>query len=327
MNIKEKKWKLYRHINKENGKMYIGITSTKFKNRWRSGKGYSGVFASAINKYGWDNFYHEVLTTNGFIVYTTEKEETLLYFTKEEVKQKEIDLIKEYKTLSNEHGYNVSKGGDLSGRVNSRKVFQYDLQGKFIKEWNSVADIERDMNLNSANISACCLDKCVTAGNFVWSYKKINKNKVLKKVNNKGCIYNIIYQYSKDCKFIKQWNNISEITEILGYNKNAIYNNCNKKTSTSYNFVWSYTKLTKKQVLEQSKYIKYIYQYNKEGVLIKKWDNLEQIINATNFNSRPILYCLKNCQLTAYEFVWSYTTLNKKEIQKRNIKTNKRIYY
>ena len=54
---------VYRHVNEVNGKVYIGITCQSLNDRWRNGKGYgkSTHFAHAIQKYGWDNFEHEIL--------------------------------------------------------------------------------------------------------------------------------------------------------------------------------------------------------------------------------------------------------------------------
>jgi predicted GIY-YIG superfamily endonuclease len=55
---------VYQHKNKINGKVYIGITSQKLEQRWGSqGCNYksSPHFYSAIQKYGWDNFEHNIL--------------------------------------------------------------------------------------------------------------------------------------------------------------------------------------------------------------------------------------------------------------------------
>ena len=92
---------VYQHKNKINGKVYIGITSQKPEQRWGSqGCNYksSPHFYSAIQKYGWDNFEHNILFTD---------------LTKEQACLKEQELIKEYNSMNREFGYNSTSGGDI----------------------------------------------------------------------------------------------------------------------------------------------------------------------------------------------------------------------
>ena len=92
---------VYQHKNKINGKVYIGITSQKPEQRWGSqGCNYksSPHFYSAIQKYGWDNFEHNILFTE---------------LTKEQACLKEQELIKEYNSMNREFGYNSTSGGDI----------------------------------------------------------------------------------------------------------------------------------------------------------------------------------------------------------------------
>ena len=92
---------VYQHKNKINGKVYIGITSQKLEQRWGSqGCNYksSPHFYSAIQKYGWDNFEHNILFTD---------------LTKEQACLKEQELIKEFNSMNREYGYNSTSGGDI----------------------------------------------------------------------------------------------------------------------------------------------------------------------------------------------------------------------
>lgn len=55
---------------------------------------------------------------------------------------------------------------------NMRKVNQYDLQGNFIKQWNSIIDFlkENNLNLKNSNITTCCKGKRKNAYGFIWRY-------------------------------------------------------------------------------------------------------------------------------------------------------------
>ena len=93
---------VYIHTCKANGKKYVGIT-TKIKPelRWAEGNGYQANkhFYSAIQKYGWTNFQHEVFEVD----------------SKEEMYYAEKYLIAYYHTTESEFGYNHSSGGENGG--------------------------------------------------------------------------------------------------------------------------------------------------------------------------------------------------------------------
>ena len=102
-----KKYLVYKHTNKVNGLVYIGITSMKPKKRWANGYGYkpgkdkdgnerSLYFWNAIQKYGWDGFDHLILVR---------------CLTKEEAEWLEIQLIAAYDSTDRSKGYNLTKGG------------------------------------------------------------------------------------------------------------------------------------------------------------------------------------------------------------------------
>lgn len=94
----DKKYIIYEHINKVNGKKYIGQTCQKPEYRWNHGEGYknSVYFYSAIKKYGWNNFEHNILYTG---------------LTQKEANELEEKLIKEYDLTNREKGYNSDSGG------------------------------------------------------------------------------------------------------------------------------------------------------------------------------------------------------------------------
>jgi hypothetical protein len=55
---------------------------------------------------------------------------------------------------------------------NSKKVNQYDLNGNFIKTWDSLSDVKRELNIATSTISAVCANKrgYKSTGGFIWRY-------------------------------------------------------------------------------------------------------------------------------------------------------------
>ena len=52
----------------------------------------------------------------------------------------------------------------------SKSVLQYDLEGNFIKEWQSTRECERN-GFNHSVICKCCNGKLKTYKGFIWKYK------------------------------------------------------------------------------------------------------------------------------------------------------------
>lgn len=89
---------VYVHANNINGKRYVGITNNP-KARWYgNGKAYKDCkhFATAIKKYGWENFTHYLLESD---------------LTLEEANALEQKYIAKYKTQDRQYGYNIQPGG------------------------------------------------------------------------------------------------------------------------------------------------------------------------------------------------------------------------
>lgn len=112
-------YSVYMHTS-PSGKRYIGITKQKPEQRWGKGRNYksNSYFTSAIEKYGWDNFTHEIL----FQVDSLEK-----------AKELEIQLIAQYRSDEREYGYNITKGGDPcnrglgeEGRKQNRRNYEHE---------------------------------------------------------------------------------------------------------------------------------------------------------------------------------------------------------
>lgn len=75
-------------------------------------------------------------------------------------------------------GMNFSSMKGVTGANNpfSKRVFQYDLNGKLIKEWDSVMLASTELNIHRSNISQVCTGrnpKRTTAGGFFWRHDKV----------------------------------------------------------------------------------------------------------------------------------------------------------
>nr|DAW62262.1 MAG TPA: homing endonuclease [Caudoviricetes sp.] len=58
----------------------------------------------------------------------------------------------------------------LNDPKKSKRVLQYDLNGRFIKKWESASEVQRKLSVNSSNIIQNCRGNVKTAGGFIWKY-------------------------------------------------------------------------------------------------------------------------------------------------------------
>lgn len=167
---------VYKLTNKINGKIYIGITSRSVSKRWNNGNGYKGqVIGDAIAKYGWVNFEKVILVDK---------------ISQKEAFKMEQDLIKKYKTQIKKYGYNRSAGGE-SGSFRAYnvqykrmvKTYQYDLDGNFLKEYPSIEEAKRQLNVTGGNISACCNGYRKIAHGYRWFHEF--KGEKIEKIESK----------------------------------------------------------------------------------------------------------------------------------------------
>ena len=194
---------IYKHTS-PSGKVYIGQTCKKPEHRWENGKGYEGctLFFSAIQKYGWNNIQHEILFTGLDQLNADIIEEDLIYYYKQIGKSynlatggkvnrgwKHSDETKEKMRLNNlgENNPNYGKSPSketrekiskaMKGNVNgAKRVEQIDKNTlEVIKVWDSLSEVERQLNIPTGNISNVCKGKGKTAGGYKWRYKNGRK--------------------------------------------------------------------------------------------------------------------------------------------------------
>ena len=185
------------------GKVYIGITSRNPLYRWSNGNGYiqNRYFYSAIKKYGWNAFQHEILFSD---------------LSKEDACNIEKELIYKFQSNKREYGYNLSSGGEnpaegvrlseetrkkmseshkgwkpteeqrlnyseaakkrgnhKTGKIGkecgkSITVLQIDLNGLIVGKFYGASEAERLTGINQNHIRDVWYGKRKTAGGYKW---------------------------------------------------------------------------------------------------------------------------------------------------------------
>ncbi len=132
-------------------------------------------------------------------------------------------------------------------RTNSKKlynpIYQFDIDGNFIKKWNSCGDICDYYGIKDSHIYDCISGKCHSAYGYVWSKTPditvVKKSKISKNKHNRQKRRHI-NQYDLNGVFISSFPSQTEAAIKVGVKQPAISLCCNGKTKTSGGYIWKY---------------------------------------------------------------------------------------
>lgn len=251
--MEERNYKVYMHTNKINRKVYIGITKQKPKYRWKKdGKGYSKkdnvYFYNAIQKYGWDNFEHEIIASN---------------LTKDEAEKFEILLIREFDSTNRNLGYNIQNGGNTTGTHSvevreklskmkkgiptgligglsaiAKEVDVYSIDGEYVCSFESMNLASEKFGSDVSNICACCNGKIKTSMGMVFRYKGDRFDKF--QVNH------VVYGKKVACldlntgEVVNVYDSLEIASKIHNISKSQIVRYCKDQVKNKLKFDWKY---------------------------------------------------------------------------------------
>lgn len=292
---------IYKITNLVNGKTYVGqYTGVKIPFKYYMGGG--TVLRQAIKKYGKANFKKEIIIEGEF--------------NKELLNSMEIHYIQLYSPALTANSYNLDKGGS-SGSVMIKPVLQYTLDGQFIKMWNSAEEASIATNTYITNIISSANDTNISANNFLWLYNEENLQKKLQRLYNfkNGLSKENVHKhniYIYDNNEWKIFKGTVKAAEFLGGNHAQVLRCIN----TEKGYHWYKGILVSNRLLEtipESEYLKRkpivhkkINQYTLDGILIKTWEDKQELINAFNGKTSGIYKACSGGNKTGYGFIWQY---------------------
>ena len=217
---------IYKHTNTKNNKCYIGQT-VQVKDpekRWQKGNGYVNQpkFYRAISKYGWEAFNHEILE---------------YCISAEHANLREQYYIAKFDSIN--YGYNTSLGGSIPQHF-QKAIYQLDANKNILAIYESTRQAERITGISQANISHCCLGIVNSANGFYWCHVEDYDNYQIKSIGlSKGQPKRVL-QYTKDGKFVAEFNSCSEAERLTGIKHQNISKCCTGKLPQTGGFIWRY---------------------------------------------------------------------------------------
>lgn len=326
---------VYAHINKINGKVYIGITSIQPRARWANGNGYkkNPHFFNSINKYGWDNFEHIIL------------EEGL---SSEMALIMEGSLIEKYDTTNPKCGYNIMTGGTVSkhSKESIEKLRKLHLGKKMSEEtkekiraktsgengywYGKIRPLETRIKISKAKFGKKVPDEVkkkisntLKGDGSYWYGKHLSdehKQKlreknlgktipqdVREKISKAGMNRNgvEISQYTLEGVYIRNFPSAAEASRNTGADTSEIIKCCKNKKGYVCGYQWRYASDGIDMLADIRK--KKILQYDTNEQLIREWDTQVEAANAVGTTKNAINACLRGKSKTCKGYIWKYS--------------------
>jgi hypothetical protein len=108
-----------------------------------------------------------------------------------------------------------------------KTVYQFSLNGEFIKKYKSTREAARELKISHANITRCCNKEFKHSSGFIFSYELELKN--FDKVENPNAVKKIVCEIDKDGNIINEFLSISEASKMTGIDSGNISRVCNNK--------------------------------------------------------------------------------------------------
>ena len=294
---------LYMTVNTVNNKIYVGvhITNTPYKFDGYYGDGITGTscywfkhpkypFQRACKKYGLKAF----------------KRYTLMVFDTYEEALEQEKIVVNAEFIRRPDTYNVALGGG-SGLVLSteKPVYQYGLDGNFIKEYRSISDASRRLEIPVSEIICAAQTGGISHG-FYWTFKKVMK---LNLENFKKPQAKPVYLYNSDFEFVEEMESISQCAKKLEVTNRSVQRAIERHTKCS-SFYISFDKTDSFEKPEKirNKQRSSFYQYGLDGNFIKEvsYDDMKETYGS-EFHK---IYDVVREQRQFHGFLWSRTKVD-----------------
>lgn len=216
---------IYLITNKINGKKYVG-QSTDILYRWSQHISYinklhhKSLLKSAFQHYGVDNFNFEIIEI----------------CSPEELDDKEKYYINKYNTYylaKNSNGYNMTLGGNGQNGY-GKSVKQYDLDGNFIRIYNTIIEAALDTGVKDSSIVNCCAKRRNCCGGYMWCYAD---EEIVKPCKRRGTK---VYQYDFEGNLVNVYNTAQEAADAVNASIQSIAMCCRGLTKSSRKYQWRY---------------------------------------------------------------------------------------
>ena len=290
-----KKYIVYLTINIKNNKIYVGVHGTETPNEF---DGYIGngininirkslnnpkePFEFAVKKYGFHAFKRTTIA---------------IFDTIDEALDLEADIVNE-EFVKRKDTYNIALGGGLPPII-SKTIYQYSLEGKFIKEWTSIIEAANFFKISASNIGKAVLYKR-TSNKYLWSDYKVEQLDL--------SLFNIyspeipVFVYDSYGKFVKKYKSVAQCAKELNTSLAHVQRSIKLGNMTCGYYI-STELVSQFQKPKQTRLQGLVHQYDLNGKYIKSYNSIKEVEHIFGESMKGINNSIKLGQMYK-NFLW-----------------------
>lgn len=210
--------------------------------------GYLGsgkILTAAIRKHGRESFVRETLQ---------------VCYSREELNDAEKHWVRFFDAVRNPDFYNLADGGLGQNSKIRKPVFKFDLKGRLVAEFDSVASAAEDAGCAESQVTLACKHPRRTARGFGWSFSKNRSHQV------KVGVIRAVQMLDADGRILRDFPSVSDACRSLGVRNPANLSACCAGLRRSFQgFRWKYADREAPKIAEPVQDIRIFVSRSSEG--------------------------------------------------------------
>jgi hypothetical protein len=193
-----------------------------------------------------------------------------------------------------------------------KKVYQYDLRGRFIKTFKSATKAQAEIGVNASDIGMACKGNYSSVGGYLWRYELTQISDDELRVAWQ-CAHRIpIRQYDLDMNLIAEYDDFTYLPNE--YQNRTIKRCCQREFDSAYGYIWRYITDTPEQYELDKQYYSTktvakkgykIAQYTPDGQLVKVFDSFADVEKG-GWGRNMVSLCCRGKKDIYRGYIWKY---------------------
>lgn len=194
----------------------------------------------------------------------------------------------------------------------NRRVFQYNLNGEFINEFNSISDAAKYIKKKASMVHIVCTGNRKSAGGYMWRYVSGNDGNDIfprrSKIDKR-----VVLQYTLNGDFVKEYESVSFAAKCIIGNCAGLQEACSAVSRTYKGYMWIYSEGEIKEKIPSlvigKTTIRPILQFDIIGTFIREYNSINEAAKEVSGYVTDIANVCKGVAKSSKGYIWRYKNI------------------